>query len=382
MQAICPLQKVVGDLLGPFPKSSGRAHVMAFIDALARWPEAMPMPAKDAGHIAHALHHLMLTRYGAPELFLAGCGSEFKNALMRKLCNIIGADKIFSAPHHPQSHGVVERLNRALLDRLAFLTSTTSTGWANYVENALFSMRATPHDTIGYSPAEAFLGRSPALPIDLALSPEPDIKQADQQKIMRDRLRSLGEMQDQARKNAGNTRSRAIAKLNKSRRESTLEAGRYARIRAPQASAKAKSFQRDWHGPYKLTCKLNAKSEWIAAGAFQGKAIERRAHEDNIKPHCDASGRMIKDKNAPAFTPSDMPDARNQPMPQHDADPNAALQRKLPGRPRKARRAACKGASTLFALDPRAIGANDDHKHPAIVRAKRAEDESEESRER
>lgn len=112
------------------------------------------------------------------------------------------------------------------------------------------------------------------------------------------------------------------------------------------------------------------------------KAIEKRAHEDNMKPCCDANGSMIKDMNASALTPSDMPDARDQPMPQHGADPSAALQRKLPGRPHKARRVAFKDASTFFALDLHKIDTSNDRKHPAIVKTKRAEDKSKESRER
>eukprot|EP00172_Hildenbrandia_rubra_P004222 Plantae.Rhodophyta-Hildenbrandia_rubra.ctg8123.p3 GENE.Plantae.Rhodophyta-Hildenbrandia_rubra.ctg8123~~Plantae.Rhodophyta-Hildenbrandia_rubra.ctg8123.p3 ORF type:complete len:121 (-),score=23.47 Plantae.Rhodophyta-Hildenbrandia_rubra.ctg8123:1764-2126(-) len=70
---------------------------------------------------------------------------------------------------------------------------------------------------------------------------------------------------------------------------------------------------------------LLLEGEWIAQGLAESKVIERAAREDLVKPHHDDDGSII---NKSDITPK----ARDQPAPQRNADPRAALKRKSPGR--------------------------------------------------
>lgn len=104
-----PLHKAAGDIYGPLPASNGRKHAIAFIDDLARWPEAKAIPKKSAKEAAKAFAELIALRHGAPTLLLSDSGSDFNNQLLSSIFKQLGADKAISAPRHPQSHGIIER---------------------------------------------------------------------------------------------------------------------------------------------------------------------------------------------------------------------------------------------------------------------------------
>ena len=127
--AAYPFQKVVGDIYGPLPESNGKKYVIIFVDVLTRWPEAKAVGDKSAVEVANAFMELIHSRYGAPMLFLTDHGSEFHNKLMTALRKLLGTDKTFSAPYHPQSHGIVERFIRTFQDRLAQFTNKDGNDW-------------------------------------------------------------------------------------------------------------------------------------------------------------------------------------------------------------------------------------------------------------
>ena len=67
-------------------------------------------------------------------------GTEFKNSIMKELCNEKGITHTFSAPRTPQQNGVVERKNRTLIEaaRTMFEESKLPTYfWAEAINTCL-----------------------------------------------------------------------------------------------------------------------------------------------------------------------------------------------------------------------------------------------------
>lgn len=82
-------------------------------------------------------------------------GSEFKNKLMREIISSLGLKHVFGAPYHPQSQGVVERLNRTIKGSLAIMSEDLNGAWSTIYDNIVKSYNDTYHSTIKCSPNEA-----------------------------------------------------------------------------------------------------------------------------------------------------------------------------------------------------------------------------------
>ena len=78
-------------------------------------------------HTAETIGRLLLEhvtcRHGVPNELLSDRGADFLSELVSEVCRLKGMKKINTSAYHPQSDGMVERLNRTLTDMIAKHTS-------------------------------------------------------------------------------------------------------------------------------------------------------------------------------------------------------------------------------------------------------------------
>jgi transposase InsO family protein len=65
----------------------------------------------------------IFARHGIPKYLLSDEGSEFLNQLVEDVCKLYGVTKVFFAAYHSRGHGMVERLNRTVENRLKHTTN-------------------------------------------------------------------------------------------------------------------------------------------------------------------------------------------------------------------------------------------------------------------
>ena len=124
VEAGYPLQMVATDIMGPFPKTAaGNTHILVISDYFTRWVEAYPIPNLEATTVPKKLVGNFFLRFGAPEQLHADQGRNFESNVITELCKMLGIIKTGTIPYHPQSDGLVERLNRTLLNMLASATT-------------------------------------------------------------------------------------------------------------------------------------------------------------------------------------------------------------------------------------------------------------------
>ncbi|GJS93721.1 retrovirus-related pol polyprotein from transposon TNT 1-94 [Tanacetum coccineum] len=94
-------------------------------------------------------------------------GTEFKNRVMNRFCEMKGIKREFSVPRTPQQNGVAERKNRTLIEAARTMLANSKlpiTFWAEVVNTACYVQNRVlvikPHNK---TPYELFLGRKPAL---------------------------------------------------------------------------------------------------------------------------------------------------------------------------------------------------------------------------
>ena len=82
-------------------------------------------------------------------------------------------DKTRTTPFHPQSDGMVERLNRTIVCMLSMYVAEDQKDWDLHLTCMMFVYRATPQGSSQCSPNLLMLGRETELPIDLMVGKPP-----------------------------------------------------------------------------------------------------------------------------------------------------------------------------------------------------------------
>ena len=144
---------VATDIMGPFPKTAaGNTHILVISDYFTSWVEAYPIPNLEATTVAKKLVSNFFLRFGAPEQLHADQGRNLESNVITELCKMLGIIKTRTTPYHPQSDGLVERLNRTLLNMLALATADHQTSWEDHLQGLCLAYNTSVHPTTGYTP--------------------------------------------------------------------------------------------------------------------------------------------------------------------------------------------------------------------------------------
>jgi Integrase zinc binding domain/Integrase core domain len=161
-----PFERVGIDIVGPLPVTSrGNRYIVVATDYLTKWPEAKPLSNATAEAVAQFIYDDIICRHGAPTFLLSDQGTHFKNKLISELCDKFNMDHRFSSPYHPQTNGLVERLNQTLENALRKIRDPMN--WDNYVSSILFAYRTNKQSTTKYTPFFLNYGRDARLPIEV-----------------------------------------------------------------------------------------------------------------------------------------------------------------------------------------------------------------------
>ena len=164
LQPIVPLkrgERINIDLIELDKSHRGNKYALTCVEALTKFPFAIPIPDKSAGTVARALFDNVLGVIGIPEYITSDNGSEFVNSTMKALVQYLGMKHLLSTAYHPQSNGLVERFNRTLKEGLRKLCEKHKDDWDLYVQPFIKAYRDTPHVVTGRSPFELMFGYLP-----------------------------------------------------------------------------------------------------------------------------------------------------------------------------------------------------------------------------
>ena len=154
-----PWQMVAVDVLKVPISSNNNQYLLVAQDYFTKWPIAIPMPDQKADRISRELVKIFAT-FGQPEMIHSDQGRNFESTILSQVLEAFGISKTRTTPYHPQGDGMVERLNRSLLQMLRSYVNKYD-DWEHYLPLVLYAYRTSIHSSTNVSPFTLMYGRQP-----------------------------------------------------------------------------------------------------------------------------------------------------------------------------------------------------------------------------
>jgi hypothetical protein len=147
----------------PFPDAYGNLYVVVIVDNFSHWVTTYACQNKSAVCAARALIHHIGT-FGAPLRIRSDGGGEFVNDIATQLHHMLAVHHIVIQPYLHTANGIVERVNRSILEKLRFIIfdrrikRQPHLQWTDLLPLAQRIVNASTHSAIGTSPARLIFG--------------------------------------------------------------------------------------------------------------------------------------------------------------------------------------------------------------------------------
>ena len=110
-----PFQSVVVDTVGPMQiTAKGNKYIVTIMCDLTKYLIAVPVANKEANTVARAIVNNLFLTFGPFCEIKTDQGTEYNNAVLTELFNILQTKHFTSTAYRPQSIGTIERNHRVL----------------------------------------------------------------------------------------------------------------------------------------------------------------------------------------------------------------------------------------------------------------------------
>ncbi|XP_078287881.1 uncharacterized protein LOC144612197 [Rhinoraja longicauda] len=123
--AIRPFQRVQVDFT-ELPRVQKWKYLLVVVDHFTRWVEAFPTVNATSQVVAKILLEQIIPRYGIIESLDSDRGTHFASKAHLLICDALGIKWKLHTPWHPQSSGMVERMNGTLKTQITKLMEETT----------------------------------------------------------------------------------------------------------------------------------------------------------------------------------------------------------------------------------------------------------------
>lgn len=253
-----PFERIAIDVAGPFPSTDrGNRYILVAMDYFTKWVEAYALPNQEAVTIAEVLVKELISRFGIPLELHCDQGRNFESQLFTELCRILGVRKTRTTALHPQSDGMVERMNRTTGKYLSKVVAEHQRDWDHHLPFFLLAYRSSVHETTGQTPANVLFGRELRLPCDLQFGCKPDEDVAGEDYISRLKRR-MDDIHEKVRSNMQHASDRMKTRYDIKAETGGFQPGDLVWLYNPhRRRGYSPKLQRSWDGPYEIVTRIN-----------------------------------------------------------------------------------------------------------------------------
>lgn len=286
-----PFERIAIDVAGPFPETeAGNKYIVVVMDYFSKWVDAYALPNQEAATIADVLVKEWICRFGVPQELHSDQGRNFESALFQNVCKVLGIRKTRTTALHPQSDGMVERMNRTINRHLSKVVSDHQRDWDCFLHLFLLAYRSSVHETTGETPAKIVMGRELRLPCDLQFGCPPGTDVADEDYVSRLRRR-LDEIHERARLHIQDASDRMKEMYDIKAQEGCYNPGDLVWLYNPQRRrGLSPKLQTSWEGPYEVLAKIN---DVVYRIRKQPRGKPRIVHFNRLAPYAGSNDGPI-----------------------------------------------------------------------------------------
>ena len=81
--------------------------------------------------------------FGALARLLSDRGTSFTSSIIQELCEILGIQRLWTMPYHPQANGLVERLHQMIMCMIGKLGEDKKANWPSHLAEIVHTYNAT-----------------------------------------------------------------------------------------------------------------------------------------------------------------------------------------------------------------------------------------------
>ena len=248
-----PFEKIGVDILEMPQTMQGNRYLIVFMEYLTKWVEAYPAEDQTSETVARILIDNIVCRHGVPGQLLSDRGPNLLSKLIQDICDLLGVKKINTTAYHPQTDGLVERMNKTLRAMIAKHAHTYGPEWDIYLQQLLFAYRVKPQDSTGDSPFYLLYGRDARLPTETAISQPRSPYQEDLENYHVSLATSLTEAWSNAKQHLKRAQQEQKKQYNKRTREAKLKVGDRVMVYMPaQVTGKRRKLALPYQGPFRV----------------------------------------------------------------------------------------------------------------------------------
>lgn len=244
--------RVAMDIIGPLPKTEkGNTHILVMCDYLTRYTEAWPLSSTDAKTIANVLFEKVICRYGPPSELLTDLGSNFMAEIVRELCRMFDIRRSHTSAYHPQTDGLVEKMNRCIGEMLSMYCGQKQDDWDLFLAPCVHAYNTTP-GVHGFTPYFLLYGRMHQEILDTSLPVDKQMSKSVREHLEKI-LKSLGDAETVVKQNLEVKRMQMKQYFDAKNKvmEDPYSPGTLVYLFIPKIKAKlTKKLAFQFHGPY------------------------------------------------------------------------------------------------------------------------------------
>ncbi len=117
--------------------------------------------------MVHALVSHLIYPYTTPRILLSDNGTEFKNQILQDICNKFIIKQTYFTVHHLASNGLVERINRKILEFFHHLAGKFHESEEDWLSHVAACINGSINTSTGKTPHYIMYGFDKRLPYDV-----------------------------------------------------------------------------------------------------------------------------------------------------------------------------------------------------------------------
>ena len=281
IQVGSPFEMIAMDML-ELPRSErGNKYCLVISDYFTRWPEVFPLPDQQATTVARVLVDGVFARHGLPATIHSDQGRSFENEVIKEICRAMGITKVRTSPYHPESDGLVERLNRTLLSMLSKYVADKPSDWDQWLGLVVMAYRTAKHSSTGFSPFQLLYGRDSVTPADVEFHLPTSSRTRNQAEYLQDLQSNLRVTRELMEENEAFAKSHQ-ARNHKVVETKTYESGDQVLLHDPATRhGTGYKLRRPWTGPFIVMEKLGSVNYRIKKVGHPRSVV---VHYNRLKP--------------------------------------------------------------------------------------------------